>query len=120
MYETGRSSCKFKDLYGANTNYKMKHRLDLIRNEFIPLLKKRGLIVTKDKVRFFPPEWRRQLWSKQSGKCALTGSIIPITDVENGDKVHIDHIVPHSKGGLTTLENAQLVLAEANLAKSNS
>jgi len=120
MYETGRSACKFKDLYGANTNYKMKHRIDLIRNEFIPLLKKRGLVVTKDKIRFFPAEWRRQLWSKQSGKCALTGSIIPITDVENGDKVHIDHIVPHSKGGQTTLENAQLVLAEANLAKSNS
>jgi len=119
MYETGRSSCKFKDLYGANTNYKLKHRLDFIRGEFIPLLEERGLIVTKDKTRSFPSEWRRQLWSKQDGKCAISGKDIRITDVENGEIVHIDHIIPHSKGGQTVYENAQLVLAECNLEKSN-
>lgn len=119
MYETGRSSCKFKDLYGANTNYKLKHRLDFLRGEFIPLLEERGLIVTKDRVRFFPSEWRRQLWSDQNGKCAISGKAISITDVENGDIVHIDHIVPHSKGGQTVYENAQLVLVEYNLEKSN-
>ena len=40
-------------------------------------------------------------------------------DVFNGDKVHVDHIVPWSKGGSTTIDNAQLVTAEANLKKSN-
>ena len=59
------------------------------------------------------------MWSRQQGKCALTGEIIPITDVENGDKVHIDHIIPHSKGGKTVMENAQLTLAGPNMEKSN-
>ena len=118
-FETGRSFCTFANLYGANTNYKMKHRLELIRNEFIPMLKERGIVVTKDKTRYFPQEWRRILWSRQQGKCALSGELIPITDVENGDKVHIDHIIPHSKGGQTIMENAQLALAGPNMEKSN-
>ena len=32
---------------------------------------------------------------------------------------HIDHIVPHSKGGQTTLSNAQLLCAECNLNKGS-
>ena len=54
------------------------------------MLKERGVVVTKDKTRYFP-EWVS--CGRQQGKCALTGEII-ITDVENGDKVHIDHIIP--------------------------
>lgn len=118
-YSTSTSAYTFGQLYGANTAYKMKYRLDFITTEFIPLLEERKLIVTKDKKRFFPQEWRRQLWSKQDGKCAISGEAISITDVENGEIVHIDHIVPHSKGGQTIMENAQLVYARYNLEKSN-
>ena len=31
----------------------------------------------------------------------------------------MDHVKPHSKGGETTLENAQLVFKSANLEKSD-
>jgi len=37
----------------------------------------------------------------------------------NGNVTHVDHIIPHSKGGLTTIENAQLVFADENLNKSD-
>ena len=33
--------------------------------------------------------------------------------------LHVDHIVPFSKGGKTTLENLQLLCAECNVGKSN-
>ena len=33
------------------------------------MLKERGVVVTKDKTRYFPQEWP-YLWSRQQGKCA--------------------------------------------------
>jgi len=33
--------------------------------------------------------------------------------------LHVDHIIPFSKGGKTTLENLQLLCAECNVGKSN-
>ena len=78
-----------------------------------------GVITFRDADRSFDPKVRRLLWEKQDGKCALTDKEIPFLDVFNGDKVHVDHIVPWSKGGSTTIDNAQLVTAEANLKKSN-
>ncbi len=41
----------------------------------------------------------------------------PATDI--GIKLHIDHAVPFSKGGKTTLENLQTLCQECNLGKSN-
>ncbi|MFA4858654.1 MAG: HNH endonuclease [Candidatus Margulisiibacteriota bacterium] len=41
----------------------------------------------------------------------------PATDL--GTRLHIDHIVPHSKGGKNTLGNLQTLCQECNLGKSN-
>jgi hypothetical protein len=109
----------FKDLYGANTHYKLKYRLTFLKESFIPLLSERGLVVKKDSTRYADPSWRLSLWSDQNGICPLTDEEIPLDWVEDGEKTHMDHIVPHSKGGMTVYENMQLVLADANLAKSD-
>jgi len=77
-----------------------------------------GVITFRDRDRSFDAKIRRVLWEQQDGKCAITDTEIPFSDVFNGDKVHIDHIIPWSKGGSTTMDNAQLVLAEANLQKA--
>ena len=45
--------------------------------------------------------------------------VIPIEWATDGDKTNLDHIVPHSKGGTTTMDNVQLTLQEANAAKSD-
>lgn len=46
---------------------------------------------------------RRQLINKNGATCALCGK-----SIETMKDCTIDHIVPISKGGLTTIENCQL------------
>ena len=108
----------FADLYGANSAPKLKCRLELLDNEFIPSLGK-DVIVEKDVARNFPDAWRMILWQRQDGICPLTGKTISQSDASDGNITHMDHIVPHSKGGKTIKENAQLVFASANLEKSD-
>ena len=110
----GTQEGKWLDLYGANTNPKIQHRLDAIKDEFIPLLITKGLIIKKDEERVFPHDYRQQLWTDQGHKCAITGKYISIQDAINTDVTRLDHIIPHSKGGMTVYENAQLVFNKAN------
>ncbi|MBI1327449.1 MAG: hypothetical protein GC136_07375 [Alphaproteobacteria bacterium] len=51
---------------------------------------------------------------KDNFKCVFCGKS-PTTDI--GTRLHIDHIVPFSKGGKTILENLQVLCVECNLGK---
>ena len=115
----GTQEGKWLDLYGANTDPKIQHRLDAILTEFIPLLIKRGLIIKKDEERVFPYSFRQQLWTDQGHKCAVTGKYISLEDALNTDVTRMDHIIPHSQGGKTVYENAQLVFNTVNKQKSD-
>lgn len=56
----------------------------------------------------------KQTLFKQNPVCAISGQqILAIEDAE------VDHIIPYSKGGTTTIDNAQLVLRYFNRAKNN-
>ena len=70
-------------------------------------------------MRTFPYDFRQRLWTDQGHKCALTGKYISLEDALNTDVTRIDHIIPHSKGGKTVYENAQLVFNKANQEKSD-
>lgn len=50
-------------------------------------------------------------------KCYLTGAKI---NLENTKSWHLDHIIPRSKGGDNTLNNANICTKEANQAKSDT
>ena len=52
----------------------------------------------------------------QDKGCIFCGKS-PATDF--GTKLHIDHVVPFSKGGKSILENLQTLCEECNLGKSN-
>ena len=54
---------------------------------------------------------------KQDGKCSECGGAIDERRIDQGDYVHLDHIVPHSKGGPSTPDNAALVHRVCNLKK---
>lgn len=74
----------------------------------------------RDPKRFFCPSVRPLLWLQQDKKCALSGEEIFLEQVFDGSVTEIDHIVPYSQGGLTVIENAQLVFKFENRQKSDS
>lgn len=59
---------------------------------------------------------RYQVLSRDNFSCRKCGAS-PAKDV--AVTLHIDHIIPWSKGGLTTLSNLQTLCSKCNLGKSN-
>lgn len=64
--------------------------------------------------RLFPWSVKEQLF-KTSKTCAICNN--RILDI---DDAHVDHIMPFSRGGKTTFDNAQLTHKYCNLVKNNS
>jgi 5-methylcytosine-specific restriction endonuclease McrA len=60
---------------------------------------------------------RLKVLNRYNFKCVFCGKN-PATNF--GTKLHIDHIVPFSKGGKSTLENLQTLCEECNPGKSDS
>ena len=79
---------------------------------------KRGnLEYSKENSRNVPLGLRWKVLNRDNFKCVVCGKS-PATDF--GTKFHIDHIIPFSKGGKSTLENLQTLCEECNLGKSDS
>lgn len=51
---------------------------------------------------------------RDGARCQLCGA-----DVASGAKLHVDHIVPWSKGGETDLDNLQILCETCNIGKSD-
>ena len=60
---------------------------------------------------------RYQVLKRDNFKCCACGAS-PAKDPSA--ELHIDHIIPWSKGGKTTLENLQTLCSKCNLGKSNN
>lgn len=66
--------------------------------------------------RNIPLSLRLRVLNRDNFRCVFCGRS-PATDL--GVKLHIDHIIPFSKGGKSTIENLQTLCEDCNLGKSN-
>ena len=67
----------------------------------------------KDSTRLFNENQKIVIWRRDGGKCRHCGC-----DVEFRE-MHADHIIPHSKGGKTIVENGQTLCVTCNLKKGS-
>ncbi len=68
---------------------------------------------TKDSKRAFDENQRIVMWRRDNGKCKQCGCKVEFKDM------HADHVIPHSKGGKTTIENGQTLCVGCNLKKGS-
>jgi len=76
-------------------------------------------IVLKDEVRDFTFEQKLAIFRRDNGYCQLSLTCDGKKKMGWTDNWHVDHKVPHSRGGKTTVANGQLACAACNLAKGN-
>lgn len=67
----------------------------------------------KDPVRSYTSEEHYHIFRRDNGKCKLCGKGFNFKDTV------VDHIVPHAKGGFTSLDNGQLTCKFCNLSKGS-
>ncbi|MCL2773745.1 MAG: HNH endonuclease [Oscillospiraceae bacterium] len=83
-------------------------------NNNIENVKLSDKISKQKKSRNIPLSLRYQVLKRDNSKCVVCGR-----SVKDGVILHVDHIIPFSLGGLTTLDNLQTLCAECNIGKSN-
>lgn len=72
----------------------------------------------RDKLRQFSHEQRMAIYRKFAGICQLK---IKCDGIKcDWGNWHADHIIPHSKGGRTTVSNGQVSCPDCNLSKGNN
>jgi 5-methylcytosine-specific restriction endonuclease McrA len=61
--------------------------------------------------RHIPQHIKMEVWQRDQGRC---------TQCHASEYLEFDHIIPHSKGGATSVGNLQLLCRRCNLAKSDN
>lgn len=62
----------------------------------------------------FPAKIKEAIFKQDNYRCVLCGN-----GRHNGCEIHVDHITPRSKGGLSTVENGQTLCSKCNMLKKN-
>ncbi|MDA7861478.1 DUF262 domain-containing protein [bacterium] len=86
----------------------LKYRHEMLNRElhaYIPNL------IPIDSQRGFDEAQRVAIYRRDGGECKYCGAEVP------WDDFHADHIVPHSKGGPTTVQNGWLACSKCNQSK---
>lgn len=72
-------------------------------------------LVAKDTTRLFNEDERIVIWRRAGGRCENPECGVSV----DYNDMHADHIVLHSRGGKTTIENGQCLCGPCNLVKNN-
>ena len=95
----------------------------VIRQLYFEYADSKGVgIVTKDKRRLFSESQRIAIYREVDGVCQECSKLgLPDDEARvPWSEYEADHVVPHSKGGQTVVENAQVLCRKHNLAKGAS
>lgn len=87
-----------------------KRKRDLEQSIMIELTDEGEIFPEANKRPPIPKDVVDAVWRRDGGKCVYCGST---------ENLQLDHIIPFSKGGATTVENLQLLCQKCNLQKSN-
>lgn len=109
-YETTMAKEYYENVVEHTTNKEQRQkRINVLRQIIIPFL------IARDSKRLFTEEERRTFWHLNNDKiCALCNEKLEWKDYE------LDHITPHSKGGKTCFDNAQMTHKSCNASKSDN
>ena len=94
----------------ADSKNSIKRRFDIALSKFLEF---NPTLVPKDPIRNFNYWEKLAVYHRDKGICQICGKKTPF------DKGTVDHKLPYSKGGRTTIENGQWLCIECNLKKSN-
>ena len=90
-------------------------RLDYILSDFSDSTLSEYGIIQLDSKRTFTLSEKRVRYNKVNGRCECCGVSISSPELSEGD-----HIIPHSQGGTTTIDNLQITCRSCNRTKGSS
>lgn len=98
------------------TPYNMYEYWNSILIHYFKIVMKRFKPDSKKKYRRkgIPGKVKLAVMERDNYKCQMCGAT-----VDDGIKLHIDHIIPISKGGTNDIDNLQVLCHKCNLAKTN-
>jgi hypothetical protein len=99
---------------------KFVNRRNLLLNSMRDVLRQDASIPNPKTSRSFSNERRlkQELYETQNGLCSICQQSIDLERLFDGSYVHLDHVHPFSKGGLSTEDNCGLAHAACNRHKS--
>ena len=87
----------------------------IVRLEFFRVAEDKGIpIIAKSGRRAFSEREKILIYRNNNGTCCSCDKVVSWSEFE------ADHVLPHSKGGATEIENGQVLCGECNRKKSNS
>lgn len=98
-------------------------RHQIIQRHFFEFAQRKGVkFVTKDARRIFNEAERAYIYQRDKGCCqmCLTEGLSPEEAHLAWNAYEVDHIIPHSRGGETTVENGQVLCRRHNRIKGAS
>jgi hypothetical protein len=100
----------YTDAARADSIPDLRYRHDFLKSYFLDSI---PTLVLKDPSRSFSDEQRLAIYRRNEGRCQVCGIVC------EDSAFHADHVVPHSRGGRTTVENGQVLCPEHNLSKGD-